>query len=51
MKIVRFYSDTCEPCEVLDIGKFVAKGDGNAIMDILNQIDDVTNSNATFILT
>lgn len=51
MKIVRFYSDTCEPCEVLDIGKFVAKGDGNVIMDILNQIDDVTNSNATFILT
>lgn len=51
MKIVRFYSDTCEPCEVFDIGKFVAKGDGNAIMDILNQIDDVTNSNATFILT
>ena len=51
MKIVRFYSDTCEPCEVLDIGKFVAKGDGNAIMDILNQKDDVTNSNATFILT
>ena len=24
---------------------------GNAIMDILNQIDDVTNSNATFVLT
>lgn len=51
MKIVRFYSDTYELCKVLDIGKFVAKGDGNAIMDILNQIDDVTNSNATFILT
>lgn len=51
IKIVRFYSDTCKLCEVLDIGKFVAKGDGNAIMDILNQIDDVTNSNATFILT
>ena len=24
---------------------------GNAIMDILNQIDDVTNSNTTFVLT
>lgn len=38
-------------CEDLDIGKFVAKGDGNTIMDILNQIDDVTNSNTTFVLT
>ena len=38
-------------CKDLDIGKFIAKGDGNAIMDILNQIDDVTNSNATFVLT
>ena len=38
-------------CEDLDIGKFVTKGDGNAIMDILNQIDDVTNSNTTFVLT
>ena len=38
-------------CEDLDIGKFVTKGNGNAIMDILNQIDDVTNSNATFVLT
>lgn len=38
-------------CEDLDIGKFIAKGDGNAIMDILNQIDDVTNSNTTFVLT
>ena len=24
---------------------------GNAIMDILNKIDDVTNSNTTFVLT
>ena len=24
---------------------------GNAIMDIFNQIDDVTNSNTTFVLT
>ena len=38
-------------CEDLDIGKFVAKGNGNAIMDILNQIDDVTNSSTTFTLT
>ena len=38
-------------CEDLDIGKFVAKGNGNAIMDILNQIDDVTNSSTTFVLT
>ena len=38
-------------CEDLDIGKFIAKGDGNAIMDILNQIDDVTNSNTIFVLT
>ena len=36
-------------CEDLDIGKFVANG--NAIMDILNQIDDVTNSSTTFVLT
>lgn len=38
-------------CEDLDIGKFVAKGDGNAIMDILNSIDDVTDSSAVFKLT
>ena len=38
-------------CEDLDIGQFVTKGNGNAIMDILNQIDDVTNSSATFKLT
>ena len=38
-------------CKDLDIGKFIATGDGNAIMDILNQIDDVTNSNAIFVLT
>ena len=38
-------------CEDLDIGKFVTKGDGNAIMDILNSIDDVTDSSATFKLT
>ena len=38
-------------CEDLDIGQFVPKGNGNAIMDILNQIDDVTNSSATFKLT
>lgn len=38
-------------CEDLDIGKFVTKGNGNAIMDILNQIDDVTNSNTIFALT
>ncbi len=38
-------------CEDLDIGKFVTKGDGNAIMDILNSIDAVTDSSATFKLT
>ena len=38
-------------CEDLDIGKFITKGDGNAIMDMLNQIDDVTNSSATLVLT
>lgn len=38
-------------CEDLDIGKFITKGDGNAIMDILNQIDEVTDPNATFVLT
>lgn len=38
-------------CEDLDIGQFVPKGDGNAIMDILNSIDDVTNSSTTFTLT
>ena len=38
-------------CEDLDIGKFIAKGDGNAIMDILNQIDEVTDPYTTFVLT
>lgn len=38
-------------CEDLDIGKFVTKGDGNAIMDVLNQIDEVTDPSATFVLT
>lgn len=38
-------------CEDLGIGKFVTKGNGNAIMDILNSIDDVTNSSTTFTLT
>ncbi len=38
-------------CEDLDIGKFITKGDGNALMDVINDIDDVTNSNTTFFLT
>ena len=38
-------------CEDLDIGKFVTKGDGNAIMDILNQIDEVTDPSTTIVLT
>ena len=38
-------------CEDLDIGKFVTKGDGNAIMDILNQIDEITDPSATLVLT
>lgn len=38
-------------CGDLDIGKFIPKGDGNAIMDILNDIDSITNSNTTFRLT
>lgn len=38
-------------CEDLDIGKFVTKGDGNAIMDILNDIDNFTDPNTTFKLT
>lgn len=38
-------------CKDLDIGKFVSKGNGNAIMDILNDIDDCTNSTTTFELT
>lgn len=38
-------------CEDLDIGKFVTKGDGNAIMDILNDIDNFTDPNTTFELT
>lgn len=38
-------------CEDLNIGKFVTKGDGNAIMDIINSIDDVTDSTAVFKLT
>lgn len=38
-------------CEDLDIGKFITKGDGNAIMDILNQIDEVTDPSATLVLT
>lgn len=38
-------------CEELDIGKFVSTGDGNAIMEVLNDIDSVSNSNATFTLT
>lgn len=38
-------------CEDLGIGKFVTKGDGNAIMDIINSIDDVTDSSAVFKLT
>jgi len=38
-------------CEDLDLGKFVSKGDGNAIMDILNEIDTYTDSNTRFTLT
>jgi hypothetical protein len=38
-------------CEDLGIGKFVTKGDGNAIMDIINSIDDVTDSSTVFKLT
>ena len=38
-------------CEDLDIGKFITKGDGNAIMDILNQIDEITDPSATLVLT
>lgn len=38
-------------CEDLDIGKFVSKGDGNAIMEVLNEIEDYSDPNATFTLT
>lgn len=38
-------------CEDLDIGKFVPKGDGNAIMEVLNEIEDFTDPDATFTLT
>lgn len=38
-------------CEDFDIGKFIPKGDGNAIMDTLNDIDDLVNSEARFVIT
>ena len=38
-------------CEDLDIGKFVSKGDGNAIMEVLNEIEDYSDPNTTFTLT
>lgn len=38
-------------CEDLNIGKFINKGDGDSIMEIINDIDDFTNSNTTFSLT
>lgn len=38
-------------CEDLDMGKFVSKGDGNAIMEVINEIDENSDPNATFALT
>ena len=38
-------------CDDLSIGKFISKGDGNALMEIINDINDFTNSNTTFLLT
>lgn len=38
-------------CKDLDIGKFIPSGDGNALMEVINDIDDLTNPNTTFFLT
>lgn len=37
--------------ENLDIGKFIPSGNGNALMDVLNEIDDIMNPESRFVLT
>lgn len=38
-------------CEDLDIGRFIKQGDGNALLEAVNEIDCLTDPNATFSLT
>lgn len=38
-------------CEEADLGKFVKLGDGNAIMEAINKIDEGCNPNTRFCLT
>lgn len=38
-------------CEDLDIGKFIPVGNGNALMDIINEIDDIMNPDSRFSIT
>lgn len=38
-------------CEELDEGKMIAAGDGDAIMDFINEVDTYANPNTTFSLT
>lgn len=38
-------------CEELEEGKMIAAGDGDAIMDFINEVDTYTNPNTTFSLT
>ena len=48
-KYVEEHLDKSDPKQEFEVRQCYILG--NVIMDILNQIDDVTNSNATFVLT
>jgi hypothetical protein len=38
-------------CEEAEIDEFVPTGDGNKLMDIINDIDDICNPDAEFVIT
>ena len=38
-------------CEDAGVDDFISKGDGNKLMDLLNEVEFVCNPNATFEIT
>ena len=51
IKLEMFKSGMHVTCEETEHDEFVPAGDGNKLMDILNEIDDLCNPDATFVVT
>lgn len=38
-------------CDDIEDEEFIVKGDGNALMDFINRVEDLTDPDATYVLT